>query len=136
MRPPGLTISFPLYHTNGLFLDYSLLVKFAQISCPFNWYRYLRVSVILKLWWPVAFSDVIMITELLKILGTTSHSNLHVSESSCAKFHTLFTKWTIWSELTHFSPVSHFCTPWKRQKTIGFLTLSGGIEMWHWNKMG
>ena len=27
--------------------------------------------------------------------------------------------------LTHFSPVSHFYTPWKR-----------GIEMWHWTKMG
>ena len=23
--------------------------------------------------------------------------------------------------LTHFSPVSHFYTPWKRQKTKGFL---------------
>ena len=31
--------------------------------------------------------------------------------------------------LTHFSPVSHFYTPWKRQKTYGFLTFSGGIEM-------
>ena len=40
------------------------------------------------------------------------------------------------SGLTHFSPVSHFYTPWKRQKTKGFLTLSGGIEMWHWTKMG
>ena len=38
--------------------------------------------------------------------------------------------------LTHFSPVSHFYTPWKRQKTKGFLTFSGGIEMWHWAKMG
>ena len=37
--------------------------------------------------------------------------------------------------LTHFSPMSHFYTPWKRQKTIGFLTFSG-IEMWHWTKMG
>ena len=31
--------------------------------------------------------------------------------------------------LIHFSPVSHFYTPWKRQKTFGFLTFSGGIEM-------
>ena len=38
--------------------------------------------------------------------------------------------------LTHFSPVSHFYTPWKRQKTFGFLTFSGGIEIWHWTKMG
>ena len=38
--------------------------------------------------------------------------------------------------LTHFSPVSHFYTPWKRQKTCGFLTFLGGIETWHWTKMG
>ena len=38
--------------------------------------------------------------------------------------------------LTHFNSVSHFYTPWKRQKTKGFLTFSGGIEMWHWIKMG
>ena len=36
--------------------------------------------------------------------------------------------------LTHFSPVFHFYTPWIRQKTKGFLTFSGGIEMEHWAK--
>ena len=44
------------------------------------------------------------------------------------------------STLTHLSPVSHFYTPWKRQETFGFLTFSGGIEMWHtglkWVKRG
>ena len=35
------------------------------------------------------------------------------------------------TSLTHFSPVSQFYTRWKRQKTKGFLTFSGGIEMWH-----
>ena len=39
------------------------------------------------------------------------------------------------TSITHFSPVSHFYTPWKRQKTFG-LAFSGGIEMWHWTKMG
>ena len=48
----------------------------------------------------------------------------------------LITDTDLTDELTHFSPVSHFCTPWKRQKTFGFLTFSGGIEMWHWTKMG
>ena len=38
--------------------------------------------------------------------------------------------------LTHFTPMSHFYNPWKRQKTYGFLTFSGGIEIWHWTKMG
>ena len=32
--------------------------------------------------------------------------------------------------------MSHFYTPWKRQKTIGFLTFSGDIETWHWTKLG
>ena len=40
------------------------------------------------------------------------------------------------SLLTHFSPVSHFYTLWKRQKTKGSLTFSGVIEKWHWTKMG
>ena len=44
-------------------------------------------------------------------------------------------KWRIYF-LTNFSPVSHLYTLWKRQKTKGFLTFSGGIEMWHWTKMG
>ena len=32
--------------------------------------------------------------------------------------------------------MSHFYIPRKRQKTFGFLTFSGSIEMWHWTKMG
>ena len=32
--------------------------------------------------------------------------------------------------------MSHFYNPWKPQKTTGFLTFSGGIETWHWAKMG
>ena len=31
--------------------------------------------------------------------------------------------------LTHFSPVSHFYTPWKRQKTKGFLDWNGFIKI-------
>ena len=38
--------------------------------------------------------------------------------------------------LTHFSPIFHFYTPWKRQKTFDFVTYSGGIGMEHWTKMG
>ena len=30
----------------------------------------------------------------------------------------------------------HFYTPWKCQKIFGFLTLSEGIEMEYWAKMG
>ena len=37
-----------------------------------------------------------------------------------------------WNELTLFRQMSHFYTPWKRQKSKGFLTFSGGIEMGHW----
>ena len=38
--------------------------------------------------------------------------------------------------LTHFSPVFHFYTPWKRQKTKGFLTFSNVIKMVHRPKIG
>ena len=67
------------------------------------------------------------------------HDNL---KNSYLLFHKTYGHWTrqshklAGSSLTHFSPVSHFYTPWKRQKTKGFLTFSGGIEMWHWTKMG
>ena len=33
------------------------------------------------------------------------------------------------SKLTHFGPMFHFYTLWKRPKTKGFLTFSWGIEM-------
>ena len=36
--------------------------------------------------------------------------------------------------LTHFQPMFHFYTPWKHQKTYGFL-FSGGIEVEGWSKM-
>ena len=34
--------------------------------------------------------------------------------------------------LTHFSPMFCFYTPWKRQKTFGFPTLSKAEEIEHW----
>ena len=40
------------------------------------------------------------------------------------------------STLTNFSPMSHFGTPWKRQKSYGLLTFLECVEMWHWTKMG
>ena len=46
----------------------------------------------------------------------------------------VFCKYAVLKHLTYFSPMSHFYTPWKSQKTIGFLTFSEGIEMWHWTK--
>ena len=36
---------------------------------------------------------------------------------------------TTMSALTRFSPMSHFYTPWKRQKIYGFLTFSGSIKL-------
>ena len=38
--------------------------------------------------------------------------------------------------LSNLTPMFHFYTPWKRQKTSRFLSSSGGIEMKHWCKMG
>ena len=51
-------------------------------------------------------------------------------------FHITQSQWVVQHILIYFSPVSHFYTPLKRQKTKGLLTFSGGIEMWHWTKMG
>ena len=41
----------------------------------------------------------------------------------------------IWG-LTHFWPMFPFYTPWKQQKTKGFLVFSGGIKSEHWPEMG
>ena len=38
--------------------------------------------------------------------------------------------------LTQSSSVFHFYTPWKRQKTFGFLTFSGDIKIENWVKIG
>ena len=37
--------------------------------------------------------------------------------------------------LTHFWPMFLFYTPWKHQKTKGFLVFSGGIKWEHWLEM-
>ena len=39
-------------------------------------------------------------------------------------------------DLTRFKLMFHFFTPLKRQKTGGFLTFSGGIEMENWPETG
>ena len=39
-------------------------------------------------------------------------------------------------DLTHFSLMIHFYSPRKRQKTKGFQTFLGGIEMEHLAKLG
>ena len=41
-----------------------------------------------------------------------------------------------WTGLIHFSPMFHFYTTRKRQKTSGFLMFSGAIKREHWTKMG
>ena len=38
--------------------------------------------------------------------------------------------------LTHFCPMFYVNTPWKHQKTKGFLMFSGVMEMEHWVKTG
>ena len=34
--------------------------------------------------------------------------------------------------ITHFQPMFPFYTPWKHQKTSGFLMFAGGIEVEDW----
>ena len=36
---------------------------------------------------------------------------------------------------THFTPIFHFCTSWKRQQTSDFLKFSGGIKIEHLAKI-
>ena len=38
--------------------------------------------------------------------------------------------------LIHFQPMFHFYSPWKYQKTFGFLIFSGCIEVEQWLKIG
>ena len=38
--------------------------------------------------------------------------------------------------LTRFVPLLSFETPWKKQKTFGFLVFSGGMERDQWHEMG
>ena len=38
--------------------------------------------------------------------------------------------------LTYFMPLVSFYTPWKHQKTSGFLMFSGGIERDQWHEIG
>ena len=40
------------------------------------------------------------------------------------------------SYLVHFGSVFYFYNPWKRRKTMGFLTFSRGIDREYWAKMG
>ena len=38
--------------------------------------------------------------------------------------------------ISHFMPLTSFDTPWKHQKTSGFLMFSGGIKRDQWHEMG
>ena len=40
------------------------------------------------------------------------------------------------SKLTHFRQIFPFYTPWKHQKTKGYLMFSGGIKWEVWPEMG
>ena len=53
------------------------------------------------------------------VLWNHSCSSVHLSVHPLVTH--FFSGSTEWIFLTHFSPVSHFYTPWKRQKTFGFL---------------
>ena len=56
----------------------------------------------------------------------------YFSSYSSVKF--LYHELLIIRTLPYFSLMFHFYTSWKRQKSKGFLTFSGGIEMDHWLK--
>ena len=64
------------------------------------------------------------------------HKNFQNTLYMSLRSETCWFSGTFRTMLTHFSPISHFYTPWKCQKTYGFLTFSRGIKMWHWTKVG
>ena len=57
-----------------------------------------------------------------KMFSQKPSSNLLDSKTLSNKFYPMMAFPRL---LTHFSPVSHFYTPWKSKKTKGFLTFSG-----------
>ena len=64
----------------------------------------------------------------IHLFTATGAASLETVNKCISRNNLIFVSPEFW-HLTHFSPVSHFYTPWKRQKTLG------GIEMWHWTKM-
>ena len=62
----------------------------------------------------------------LQIWGVNAHMTEFVCEKEKGK-----------EERTYpFQPNVPYLISWKRQKALGFLTFSGGIEMEHWTKLG
>ena len=60
---------------------------------------------------------------------------------SFTNIHTIFHKQRFFSTpphccLIHFMPLISFDTPWKHQKTSGFLMFSGGMKRDQWHEMG
>ena len=65
-----------------------------------------------------------------------SKSHKQSSLTGLENVYRLKQKVIIFKALTHSQPIFHFYSPWKQQKTGGFLMFSGGIEVEHWLKMG
>ena len=55
-------------------------------------------------------------------------SNSFISKLNLKKMSSSLSVYSPKLNLTHFSPVSHFCTPWKPQTTKGFLTFFKGYR--------
>ena len=74
-------------------------------------------------------------TFLMKLIA-----QINISKSPSKSHQKVQTRVLFWMDfvfsLTHFSPMSHFFTSWKRQETYSFLTFSGGTGIWNWAKMG
>ena len=72
---------------------------------------------------------------IIKLSHVFSNRNFHNWDTR--QF--ILSRWKLFPLLhasTHFSPIFYIYTPWKRQKTKGFLMFSGGVEMKLWAKMG
>ena len=136
-------------------IEYGLLLIFPETFLKTN-YVMNDCKIVKSVWWllktklrVVKCNSFIFLCKITRYVftGKRTHNSLYLqyiniiyfilTNSECSfllfsnMYSNMFSNMYCVIRLTHFSPVSHFYTRWKRQKTKVFLTFSRGIEMWH-----
>ena len=95
----------------------------------------MRELLVLSWWLFLSLRNVWQMVTLLQYTIKTDgfhqqkHKNLWITNQVELQWGTLLS-------LTHFMPLISFDTPWKHQKTRGFLMFSVGIKRDQWHEMG
>ena len=116
----GSNISFLMLSLN-LFIRIFWNCTWSKGMKKWNGYK-LKTHIFLTKWFDVFFFMVLVLEPCVNCYF--EHSYVFIRT---------FLLW--YTCLTQFRPMSHFNISWKCRKTYGFLTFSGGIDMWHWTKM-